>query len=430
MERFAFVIIGAGHAACVAALKIRELSPEESILVIGEEPFPPYERPALSKDVLAGTRPASTVIIKTEDELREKGITTRLGRRVTAIDVARRTVTLGGDDQVGYRKLLIATGSRARPLPGTPPDLPHVHYLRGLKDVEALRSDLARGGHLIVIGAGFVGLEVAATAREHFGCHVTVIENGPGILTRGATPELRTALSDLHRDHGVRFLFDTVVSAIGARGPDAVEVRTTDGDALVGDAVLVCIGAIANTELAEAAGIATENGILTDAFGATGVEGVWAAGEVARHPLASRSQPVRFESWQMAQTQAASVAENMTGAGVPIDYVPWFWTDQYGHNFQLIGDLKPGAETLTRQYDTNGCSTTIYVSNREIVGAICMDRGQDIPPLRRAIAGNARVDAVLFSDPTQKLKNALIRPPDPETPRSSTAIKDKEEQNG
>lgn len=408
MIQTSYLIIGAGHAAVVAARKIRDISAEESILLVGEEEVAPYERPALSKGVLSGERDISSLFIRSTEALADEGIEVLLGHRVHAIDPDGKTVSVNDGLEIAYKKLLIATGSRPRELqvPGLAGD--HVHYLRKASDALRLRSSLQTGAKLLVVGAGFIGLEVAATARKKFDCDVTVFEAGPDILGRGAPYELRRELVELHMQHGVELMVNTTVASVVSNDASGVTIKTTDGDTHSGEAVLVCIGAVPNDQLAREAGIATSNGIVTDAYGKTNRPDVWAAGEVARHPVPFSVELVRFESWQMAQTQAAIVGSNAAGGAQEIDYVPWFWTDQYGHNFQLLGDLSVEADVHYLSDETEHKATYLYHVGGRLTGALCVNDGKHVPPLRRAVAKGMSIDFERLVGGSTKLAKAFV----------------------
>ena len=408
MPHSTYVIVGAGHAGLVAARKIRSIRPDDPILLIGEEVNLPYERPALSKEVLSGHRDISSLVIRSTEGLEDERLDVVLDDRVAEVNPDRKTVTTKSGRLVTYEKLLFATGSRPRllPLEGLCGD--RVHYLRTAADAMRLRAQLGPETRLLVIGAGFVGLEVAATAREHLGCDVTVLEAGPHILGRGAPDALRQVLFGLHRRHGVKIHTNTTVAAASEVDASGVTVNTAEGALHTCDVILVCIGAVPNEDVARDAGIATDGGILTDEFGRTNVPDIWAAGEVARHRVPFFDAPVRFESWQMAQTQAAIVGANVAGETQPITYVPWFWTDQFGHNFQLLGEMSAEADVHVLRGDGELQATHLYHVGRQLVGALCIDDGKHVPPLRRALERGQSIDFERLADPSIKLAKALV----------------------
>lgn len=408
MQHSTYLIVGAGHAGIVAARKIRSIRPEDSILLIGEENMLPYERPALSKEVLSGHRDVSNLVIRSAEALESERLDVLLDDRVEAIIPDRKMATTKSGRHISYEKLLIATGSRPRHLPLEGLFGDRVHYLRTASDALRLRAHLGPKTRLLIIGAGSVGLEVAATARAHIGCDVTVLEAGPHILGRGAPDALRQALSGLHRLNGVNILTHTTVAGVSEGDGSGMAVMTAGGAVHTCDVILVCIGAVPNEELARDAGIATDGGILTDAFGRTSLPDIWAAGEVARHRVPFLDAPVRFESWQMAQTQAAIVGANIAGETRPITYVPWFWTDQFGHNFQLLGELSAEADVHVLRGDGGLQATHLYHIGGQLVGALCIDDGKHVPPIRRALEKGQSIDLERLSDRSTKLAKAFL----------------------
>lgn len=407
MNSTRYLIIGAGHAGAVAAFAARKKDPDGRIVMIGQETALPYERPSLSKAFLAGRKQLSAFCVCDDAKLADNNIELKRGVTAERLLAQERQVSLSDGTKWEYEHLLLATGSRVRRLDVPGSELAGLHYLRTNTDADALRQTLSLTQHLVVVGAGFVGLEVAATAREAFGCQVTIIEAGAQVLQRAAPDALRITLKKLHETRGVKFLLNTGVEGFEGSGDKICGVRLSGGEIVPADAVLICIGGVPNTEIADQAGLETQTGIVTDHFGQASIPNIWVAGEVAQHVLGSSGDLVRHESWQMAQTQAATVGVNMAGARETIDYVPWFWTDQYGHNFQMLGRMGPELTTAVRAYDDGLMSTTLYLDGPKIVGALCIDVGRDIAPIRKAISAgvSGHIDQLL--DPNIKLKSAL-----------------------
>lgn len=407
MQKTQYLIIGAGHAGVVAAMAARARDPDGTILMIGEEDTLPYERPGLSKSVLAGDKSPDALQICDHEKLAQLGIKTILGITVDDVSAKSCRVRLNDGTVWQYQKLLFATGSRVRPLPVPGAGLKGVHYLRTKSDAIALRDTLMHTTNLIVVGAGFVGLEVAATAREAFGCNVTVVEAGPEVLQRAAPERLRGALREMHEARGVTFVLKTGVAGFVNDEDHVAGVSLDDGQTIKADAVVIGIGALPNVEIARQAGLDTADGILTDAFGKTSDENIWAAGEVARHVFGACGALVRHESWQMAQMQAALVGANMAGAADEISYVPWFWTDQYGVNYQLLGRTGPDLNVAVRTYEAPTSSTVIYLDGDAVVGALCINAGKDIAPIRKAITAGLSGKIARLSDASINLKSAF-----------------------
>jgi 3-phenylpropionate/trans-cinnamate dioxygenase ferredoxin reductase subunit len=330
-----FVIVGGGMAGAKAAETLREEGFDGRIVLIGAESLRPYERPPLSKDYLRGETEQEKVHVHSEAYYGEHDIDLRLGREVSRLDTGSREVTLDDGETLRYDRLLLATGAEPRRLPIPGADLDGVLYLRTVPDSDRIRERLDRGGSLVVVGAGWIGAEVAASARQR-GMEVTIVEPMSVPLERVLGPEMGAFYRDVHADQGVRLLLGTGVE--GFEGGTAVErVRTNDGQTLDCDAVVVGVGVKPRTALAEAAGLAMGDGVLADELLQTSAEGVFAAGDVvsAQHPF--YGQRIRVEHWANALEQGPAAARNMLGAGAPYDKLPYFFSDQYDVGMEYAG---------------------------------------------------------------------------------------------
>lgn len=335
------VIVGAGEAGARAATALREEGWDGPVTLVGAEVHAPYERPPLSKAaLLTEAEPAATTVLD-HDRAAVLGIDMVLGTEVTAIDRAARAVVLADGRTLPYSRLLLATGARPRRL--TLPGHEQALYLRRFDDALALRPLLRPGARLAVIGGGFIGLELAAAAVAR-GCAVTLIEAQPRILMRGVPAEIAAVIADRHRTAGVDLRTGIGIDRIE---PDAVVLA--DGSRIAADAVIAGIGAVPETALAEAAGLAVDNGIAVDATLATADPDIFAAGDCAAcaHPLYA-GRRIRLEAWRNAQDQGALAARNMLGRGEAIGAVPWFWSDQYELTLQIAGLADEGRTTVAR----------------------------------------------------------------------------------
>jgi 3-phenylpropionate/trans-cinnamate dioxygenase ferredoxin reductase subunit len=323
-----FVIVGASLAGAKAAETLRAEGFVGRIVLVGEEVERPYERPPLSKGYLLGTEPREKAFVHDADWYAQQRIELLLGRRATDLDPSSRTLTLDGSEPLRYDKLLLATGSRVRTLDVPGADLPGVRYLRSIEQSDELGAALRSGGPVVIVGAGWIGLEVAAAARKH-GCPVTVVEKDELPLRRVLGDEVAAIYRDLHLAHGVDFRFGTGVREFGALDGRLTGVVLDDGTELPADLVLVGVGIRPATELAEAAKLEVDDGVVTDAALRTADPDIYACGDVAaaHHPLLGTR--LRVEHWSNALNGGPAAARSMLGQPVEYDRVPYFFTDQY-----------------------------------------------------------------------------------------------------
>jgi 3-phenylpropionate/trans-cinnamate dioxygenase ferredoxin reductase component len=330
------LIIGAGHAGGSVAANLRQLGSDAPITVIGDEPYLPYQRPPLSKAWLKGDVAFSAVGLRPQSFYDQRGIVLRLDARATAIDREAHTIALTSGEALPYGTLILATGARARRLGFAGEDLPGVHVLRTIADADRVKAGLISGQRLVVIGGGYIGLEVAASARLK-GMHVVVIEREARLLARVASPPISTFMQNFHERQGVTFRLEMGVFGFDVRDGDVRGVRLDDGQVEAADMVLVGVGAVPNTELAEAAGLACNNGIVVDLEARTSDPDVFAIGDCTERPLPHYGCRARLESVASALEQARQAAAAICGAKAPAPEVPWFWSDQYDLKLQIAG---------------------------------------------------------------------------------------------
>jgi 3-phenylpropionate/trans-cinnamate dioxygenase ferredoxin reductase subunit len=332
----AFVIVGASLAGVNAAEALRAEGFTGQITMIGDEPAPPYERPPLSKAYLLGNAPLDSVFVHPLEWYAAQDIQLRLSTRVVALAPEERTVTLDSAEQIGYDRLLLATGARPRRLDVPGADLPHVRYLRTVSDSSALKSLLGAGRHVVVIGAGWIGMETAAAFRSHGGV-VSVVEMDTLPLRRVLGDEVAAVFRDLHVAHGVTFHFGQSVAAVT---PSAVLLA--DGSSIPADLVIVGVGVTPATELAASAGLSVDNGVLVSASLQTSHAEIFACGDVANwaHPLLGTR--VRVEHWENARQSGQAAGRAMLGLPVSYDWIPYFFTDQYDLGMEYSGWVAPG----------------------------------------------------------------------------------------
>lgn len=396
------VIIGAGECGTRAALALREAGYAGAVTLIGAEPHMPYERPPLSKDAITAEVSAPKAIGGSA-RLAEAGIDFRPSRTALGIDRTARHLHLGGET-LAYERLLLATGARPRPLPGA--EGPNVATLRTLDDAARIRQGLGPGRHLVVIGGGFIGLELAASARK-LDTQVAVIEALPRLLTRSVPAEIAKVLYQRHIAEGVTFHFGARITGITDD-----EVALADGTVLRADLVVVGIGAVPNTELAVAAGLAVDNGIAVDATLATSDPDIFAAGDCCSFPQPLYDdRRVRLESWRSAQEQGTLAARNMLGAAEPVSSVPWFWSDQYDLSLQIAG-LAQAAVTHVGRELKDGAFVLFHLGpDGRLLAASGIGAGnavaKDIRLAEMLIARHAHADPSALADPAVNLKRLL-----------------------
>lgn len=391
------VIVGAGQAGGRAAETLRSEGFTGRITLIGDEVERPYERPSLSKEMLLDTSAETIAWLHEPDFYAEQDIALKLGVAVVSIDRDARRVVLSDGTNVDYGVLLLATGARVRPL-SIPSADAHCHYVRSLEDSRALRAKLTTGKRVVVIGAGFIGLEVAAAAIMR-GCEVVVIEAAGAPLGRVAPPMLQDYYRTLHAAKGVTFRFGAQV--VGIAPQDGATIVTTEtGETLPADIVVAGIGVVPNAEIAQAAGLACDRGIVVDEFGATADPCILAAGDVARHhnPLLDRS--ILLESWQNAQNQAIALARNIARDAEPVPYaeLPWFWSDQYGINLQIYGLLEEGGRFAVRGDPASAQWLMTQIVDGRIVFAAGINAARDLRPMRELIKLGAPVTCADIED--------------------------------
>ena len=341
-QQSTYVIVGGGLAASKAIEGIRSLDTSGSVVLVTQEDLLPYERPPLSKAVLKGDDPAESAFTHDESWYAGNHVEARLGNPATSLDAAAHTVSLRDGSVVSYEKLLLATGSSARALEAPGAELDGVLYLREMPESTALRARFGKGHRLVVVGAGWIGLEVAAAAAEA-GCRVTVVEPQPAPLFAVMGARVGGWFADLHRAHGVEFLFgegvDRVEGDAGVTG-----VVTTSGRTVAADTVVVGVGIAPNTGLAQGAGLDVDNGIVTDATQRTSDPAVWAAGDVASWLSTTLGQHVRVEHWANANDGGYAAGRAMAGSDETYDPIPFFYSDQYDVGLEYAGHVARGTE--------------------------------------------------------------------------------------
>lgn len=396
-------VVGAGQAAISAIAALRQAGFQGAINLIGEEPFPPYQRPPLSKAYMKGQVDAERLYVKPQPWYEDNGIELALDTRATGIDTDTRRVATDQGRQIDYDALLIATGSRARKLTLPGADLTNVFELRTLTDVAKIRSTLVQGANLVVIGAGYIGLEAAAAATQ-LGVRVTVLEYAERVLERVTSPILSEFFVRKHRAEGVEIQTNArIKQLVGAKGRVS-GVELEDGTVLPADAVLVGIGIVPNEQLASDAGIRCNNGIVVDRDARTSDRFVFAAGDCTHRPLVHYAREGRLESVHNAVEQGKLAAAAMLGKPRPLEDCPWFWSDQYDVKLQIAG-LSAGYDDLVIRGDVNsGHFAAFYLRESRLIATDAVNSPQEFLLSKRLIAAYSIIDPATLADTTRSMK--------------------------
>ena len=362
----AMVIVGGGHAAGQNAASLRQEGYDGEIIIIGDDTHIPYQRPPLSKQYLSGEHGLERVYLRPEKFYEERNIELRLGVSVTEIHPDEHAITTSTGDTVNYEKLLLATGSRPRILNAPGSDLPGIHYLRSVAHVDNIRTEMPQAKNVCIVGGGYIGLEVASVAVSA-GHNVTVLEMEERILQRVTTPEMSAFYDELHSSHGVKILTSTAVS--GFAGETRVEQVLCGDLSIPADLVIVGIGIIPNTELAETAGLECDNAIMVDEYCRTSDPDIFAAGDNTNHPNPILNRRLRLESVPNAMEQARVAAANMLGGDKTYESIPWFWSDQYDLKLQMVGFSADG-ETQAIRGDQSANQFAVFYLHENTVVAV------------------------------------------------------------
>jgi 3-phenylpropionate/trans-cinnamate dioxygenase ferredoxin reductase subunit len=413
-ERASLLVVGAGHAGSELAVAARQGGWNGPIVLVGDEPVLPYQRPPLSKAYLLGRCSAGDLALRPAAAYDAARIERLSGARVSSIDRAARGVAFDDGRTLRYGKLALCLGGRPRPLacegldPAAPPS--NLRVLRTVADADGLRAALAPGVRLVVVGAGYVGLEVAASARQ-LGAEVTVLESQPRVLARVAGADVSRFCERLHRDAGVVLLTGAAIARVELKGGLIVAVHLGDGQRLQADLVLAGIGMLPNLELARAAGLAGELGIPVDELACTADPHIVAAGDCTVQQHALYGGPVRIESVPNALEQARAAASWLCGDPRPNRSVPWFWSDQYGVKLQMAGLSQGHDHTVLRGDPAGGSFCVFYLHGARLLAVDAVSRPADFMWARRALGGLPDVDADRLADESVPLKDVLPAPP-------------------
>jgi 3-phenylpropionate/trans-cinnamate dioxygenase ferredoxin reductase subunit len=399
------LIIGGGQAGAQATDTLRREGFGGRIVLIGDEPELPYQRPPLSKKYLAGELTEDRLLFRHRTFYDEHRIELKLGFAAIRIDPTARRVVLTGGEEMSYDRLLLCVGAKSRQLTCPGAELSGVHYLRTIADVTAIRAGLKSGARAVVIGGGYVGLETAATARI-LGCTVTVLEMADRVMNRVVAPCVSEYFAQEHCTHGVKIVCNTRV--VRLEGAGRVErVVCADGSIYQADLLVVGVGAEANTDLADAAGLECDNGVVVDQYCRTSDAAIFAAGDCTNHPSLRFGMRVRLESVDNAFEQAKTAALNMLERPTVHDRVPWFWSDQFDNKLLIVG-LSQGFDRQVLRGDPARRSFSVcYLKGGELLAVEAINHSKDYMAARKLIAERARPDPYKLADPQVALKEAI-----------------------
>lgn len=401
------VIVGAGHAGGSLAGLLRENGHTGSITLLGNESNPPYMRPPLSKAWLKDEAEATDLYLRAPHFYEDQDISLVLNSDVKNIDLSSRQIFCTNQTAVSFDQLVIATGARARRLQLPGDGLAGVHYLRDMHDAQSLKESLKKTRHLIIVGGGFIGLEVAASARA-LNIDVTVLEQQPRLLSRVASTALSDYLTQVHQDQGVNIKVNANIEAL--LGDDHVNaVRLTNGEKLDADLVLIGVGSIPNVDLLQQAGLDCANGIAVDDLCRSVWPNIYAIGDVSARLLPGENQKRRLESVPSALEQARQLALHLCGKPTPTSATPWFWSDQYNSKVQIAGFIPTHTQTHVLKPSEQEKLTVLHLDGDQLVAAECVNAPADFMMARRAIAQGTKIDLEKLNNGALTLASVLIK---------------------
>jgi 3-phenylpropionate/trans-cinnamate dioxygenase ferredoxin reductase subunit len=397
------IIIGAGHSAGQVVASLRQKKYDGKIILIGDEEHYPYQRPPLSKKFLAGELAAERLYVKPMAFYDDPDIDVRLSTRVTEIDPPGKKVVDSSGQSYDYDDLIIATGARVRKLDLPGSDLPGVHYLRTIHDVTSMQGYMREGARLVIIGGGYIGLEVAAVAAT-LGLNVTVVEMAERVMSRVVSEQVSSFYEAEHRQHGVNLMLSTGLA--GFAGSDSIEtVNLSDGSSIAADLVLIGIGVVPNVELAIDAGLHVDNGIRVDEYCRTSEQNIYAVGDCTSHPNRLLGRQLRLESVHNALEQAKTAACNICGEELPYSQVPWFWSDQYDLKLQIAGISQGYDNTVLRGNPDDRAFSCLYLKDGQLIAIDSINSPRDFMQSKPLIGNRAVISPEKLSDSDIALKD-------------------------
>ena len=400
------IVVGASHAAAQFVISLRQGGFAGQITMIGDEPDLPYHRPPLSKDFLSGSKSLEDILLRPENVYDKAEVELKLGVKVTSIDRGAKTVTTDSDEAIGYTKLVLATGARVRKLPVPGADLDGVFYLRDARDVLAIKANVSAGKSAVIIGGGYIGLETAASLRKQ-GMNVSVLEAMPRILQRVTAPDLSMFYKRIHMEEGVQ-IYESVGASEIQKTANGLRVLTGGTENFDADMVIIGIGVIPNTELAEAAGLKVGNGIEVDEYSRTNDPDIYAIGDVTWHYNPIYDRHIRLESVPNATEQAKIAALSINESPKPYNSLPWFWSDQYDLKLQIAG-LSQGYDSIVIRGDIHGSRSfaAFYFKGDALLAVDAVNRPREFMMTRQVLTKGQTLDKAILKNEDAELKSAI-----------------------
>ena len=402
------VIVGGGQAGAQAAFSLRQGGFKQNIRILCDEPYVPYQRPPLSKAYLKGDFARDRLFLKPEGWYTQHNVDLSLQKRVVKIDRSSRSIHCEDGSRVPYDALILSTGSRPRQLPVTGSDLKHIYELRGIDDVELLRAVATPDKRILIVGAGYIGLEVAATASS-LGLDVTVIEMADRVLERVTAPIMSSFFTETHEQHGVKILTNAKLDHFEGKDGEVCSAILADGSKIQCNFVLVGVGIIPNTELASEAGIACNNGILVDSTARTNDPRIFAAGDNTNRTLVHYGRRGRLESVHNAIEQGKQAASAILGQPNPAEDCPWFWSDQFDIKLQIAGLSQGYDEFIVRGDQTSGKFAVFYLRNNRLISTDAINSPGEFLVSKKLIISGVNVVSSELEDTSIPMKDILNR---------------------
>lgn len=408
MDHFDVVIVGSGHGGAQAAIALRQAGHEDSILMVSRDRSPPYERPPLSKEYLAGEKPFERILIRPEAFWAERNVTLRLAANVESVDPPSHSLSLSDGAAISFRKLIWAAGGDARRLSCPGSDLGGIHTVRSRRDVDAMKDELEAGARrAVIVGAGYIGLEAAAVLRK-LGCAVTVLEREDRVLARVAGPQLSAFFAAEHRAQGVDLRLSTGTERIEGHDGRVTAVITDRGDRLACDIMVMGVGIVPSVGPLIAAGASGTNGVDVDNICRTTLDDIYAIGDCAAHANAYAANAViRLESVQNANDMASTAARAIMGDKQAYDAVPWFWSNQYDIRLQTVGLSLNYDATVVRGDPEARKFSVVYLKEGRVLALDCVNNTKDYAQGRKLVEARSEVEPTRLADSEVQLKELL-----------------------